>query len=95
MYEGGHINDVVIIDDLSNSTNDELNPFVRRFDSITGTITVTPVIEVDGNYYMAETSDSEGFSTLEDEVTYRRFQPYNTQNNGIKYMNINYLKYTP
>ena len=95
MYDGGHINDVVIIDDLSNGANDELNPFVRRFDPIIGTITVTPVIEVDGNYYMAETSDSEGFNTLEDEVTYRRFQPYNTQNNGIKYMNINYLKYTP
>ena len=95
MYEGGHINDTVVIDDLSDDAKDELNPFVRKFDTVNDAITVTPVIEIDGNYYMAETLDSEGFTTLEDEVTYRRFQPYNTQNNGIKYMNINYLKYAP
>ena len=95
MYEGGHINDTVVIDDLSDDAKDELNPFVRKFDTVNDAITVTPVIEIDGNYYMAETLDSEGFTTLEGEVTYRRFQPYNTQNNGIKYMNINYLKYTP
>ena len=94
MYKGGHINDTVVIDDLLDNAGDNLNPFIRKFNKTSGAITVTPVIEIDGNYYMAETLDDEGFNTLKGEVTYRRFQPYNTQNNGIKYMNINYLKYT-
>lgn len=90
MNKGGKLNDTVTIDLSKQMSPNKPNPF-GKWNKQTELYEVTPIVFVDGNYYMAQTNHNY-FQHNEAVVNYERYIPNNMGENNMDYSKVDFVR---